>query len=185
MPDQQKSFAERIAQIEKDKGVASPQPKPANPEAARPQKTTPAPQRGVSPALHVATFVVIVCAGFAAAFIFGSPEYKARVISIFMPEFGQVKSADLDVEDRYEWDTTPTPLNAARLGMKRMNAFAQDMSDMEMDALVREANGLGQPFLANEIAREMGACETLKCRQELQNKYEAQLTKLRKSTPTW
>ena len=66
-----------------------------------------------------------------------------------------------------------------------MIAFAQDMSDIEMDALVREANGLCQPFLANEIAREMGACETLKCRQELQNKYEAQLTKLRKSTPTW
>ncbi|MEO0667063.1 MAG: hypothetical protein AAFZ99_04050 [Pseudomonadota bacterium] len=186
MPGTQKSFAERIAQIEKDK---APAPAPEQVDVSRPRHMLArAPDmagRAVSRTVNILSVVVLIPTVLGFVLLFGGDGVRTMFASAAVPGFGTVNASEDTAEDRYEWDTKPTPLNAARLGMKRMNAFAQDMSDMEMNELVREARGLGQPFLANEIEREMGACETLRCRNELQNQYEAQLKKLRKSTPTW
>ncbi|WP_299693056.1 hypothetical protein [uncultured Tateyamaria sp.] len=128
---------------------------------------------------------VMIALGASAFFWNASPDTKISVISVFIPEFGQVASDEAAASDRYESGTKVTPFNANRLALKRMNAFAQDESEWEMRALIKRANDLGQPFLAKEIAREMGACETLKCRSTLKTQYDTQLKQLRKSTPTW
>jgi len=190
MDKKQKSFAERLAQIEKDKRAAAPPVAPVTQDASdipRPGPATVARalDRAWVAVAGLATCVVVVSIGFAVAFALSGTDGKLRILSLVSPGFGQVNSTDDSPQDRYEWDTKPTPFNASRLGMKRMNAFAQDMSIMEMNALMREAKSLGQPFLANEIAREMGACETLRCRSALKDHYTAHLKKLRKSTPTW
>ena len=187
MPQDQTSFAERLARIEKERGVPAPAP---SIDVQSSPKPVVAPMRpkgnlGFSVMASGAAVVVVLCGALGAAFIFGSQDMKLQMLSVVTPGLGDVKQAEDNPTDRYEWDTKTTPFNAARLGMKRMNAFAEDMSDMEMDALVRQAQNLGQPFLANEIRARMGACETLKCRAALQSEYETQLAQLRRSTPNW
>lgn len=129
------------------------------------------------------TVVKIGIAGLLALTYLITPDVGTKMAVMSVDEFGQVKSADASGEDRYEWDTKETPFNAARLGAKRMNAFAQDEADWAMADLIKRAEKLDQPFLAKEIARKMGACDTLICRSKLKTQYEAKLERLTKARP--
>ncbi|WP_415920218.1 hypothetical protein [Tateyamaria sp. SN6-1] len=184
MSGTQKSFAERIAQIEKTKAPAQDLS-----DITTTRKSFPKPPAGggqaVSGMVNLLAAAVLIPTVLGMVLLFGGEGVRGAFASVFVSDFGEVKTADASADTRYEWDTKVTPFNAARLGMKRMNAFAQDEAEWEMQALIRRANDLGQPFLAKEIKREMAACGTLKCRAQLQSDYEAKLAQLRRATPNW